>query len=67
MKKATKHQRRVLTETVTGITAMSMTVTATGMTVMGMVVTAHISHLARANTERPFSLVIPPQSEISSL
>eukprot|EP00957_Ditylum_brightwellii_P129205 9854785-Ditylum_brightwellii.AAC.1 len=40
--KETKHQRRVLTEMVMGITARSMTVTATGMTVTltGMTVMA---------------------------
>eukprot|EP00957_Ditylum_brightwellii_P166953 12709126-Ditylum_brightwellii.AAC.1 len=36
MKKEMKHQRRVSTETATGITATSMTVVATIMTVMGM-------------------------------
>eukprot|EP00957_Ditylum_brightwellii_P149714 11401096-Ditylum_brightwellii.AAC.1 len=45
MKKATKHQRRVSTEMVTGIMVTIMTMAATGMTVMGMAVTAHISRL----------------------
>eukprot|EP00957_Ditylum_brightwellii_P202225 15329164-Ditylum_brightwellii.AAC.1 len=42
MKKGTKYRRRVLTETATGITTMSMTVTATGMAVTIMTVVATI-------------------------
>eukprot|EP00957_Ditylum_brightwellii_P149469 11382655-Ditylum_brightwellii.AAC.1 len=43
IKKVTKHQRRVSTETVLGITVAVMMVTAAIMTATGMVVTAHIS------------------------
>eukprot|EP00957_Ditylum_brightwellii_P105882 8075001-Ditylum_brightwellii.AAC.1 len=57
MKKTTKHQRRVLTETVTGIMAMIMMVagmdlmvTATIIMVTGMAVTAHISCLVLEDT-----------------
>eukprot|EP00957_Ditylum_brightwellii_P083670 6360020-Ditylum_brightwellii.AAC.1 len=59
MKKETKRQRRILTETVTGMTVtatsmtvavMSMTVAATIMMVMGMAVTAHIPHLVLEDT-----------------
>eukprot|EP00957_Ditylum_brightwellii_P107717 8218501-Ditylum_brightwellii.AAC.1 len=50
--KKTKHQRRVSTETATGITATRMTVMAMGMTVMatGMAVMAHISRLVLEDT-----------------
>eukprot|EP00957_Ditylum_brightwellii_P038880 2938267-Ditylum_brightwellii.AAC.1 len=39
VKKATKYQRRVLTETATGITAMGITVTATIMMVVATIMT----------------------------
>eukprot|EP00957_Ditylum_brightwellii_P177426 13514717-Ditylum_brightwellii.AAC.1 len=57
MKKAAKHQRRVSTETATGITATGMMVAATIMmvaaTIMmvtGIAVTAHISRLILEDT-----------------
>eukprot|EP00957_Ditylum_brightwellii_P189261 14405625-Ditylum_brightwellii.AAC.1 len=64
MKKATKHWRRVWTETATGITMMGMAMMATGMTVTatimtvastimtvtGMAVMAHISRLVLEDT-----------------
>ena len=55
MKKETKHQRRVLTETVTGMAATGMTatimmVTATIIAVTGMAVTAHIPRLVLEDT-----------------
>eukprot|EP00957_Ditylum_brightwellii_P050004 3790422-Ditylum_brightwellii.AAC.1 len=51
MKKETKRQRRVLTETATGMTATSMTVTATIMAVAGMAVTAHTPRLVLKDTD----------------
>eukprot|EP00957_Ditylum_brightwellii_P142154 10830524-Ditylum_brightwellii.AAC.1 len=45
MKKETKRQRRIFTETARGMTIMSMTVMATGMAVTGMAMMAHIPRL----------------------
>eukprot|EP00957_Ditylum_brightwellii_P191107 14551226-Ditylum_brightwellii.AAC.1 len=50
MKEEMKHQRRVSTETATGITATVMAVAVMIMMLTGMVVTAHIPRLILEDT-----------------